>query len=271
MSVYYHIQVLTLFILQLLFLEDLQFRVQTRSKVTKSYGAHAFKISDALVDEKLGLVVSYAGRTATIPVLEKFKILIDFALWAQKAIATKWVYINKKDKRGVVGLKPLGSFSLCPLTGISIVLSDGLKSSLMVYTKLPEPGDKYVAEILKKFDFVSVKTDSTPIETHKPLVKGPYYVCRANPICAFGILECPQFEPGKHIQIVTSTGAILEGNTTKEVSISWQETYFLGNAKSRQLWILLLQRQNMLTAAILLWASLWISNFNMLGLMGSIS
>ncbi|GJS68235.1 putative ribonuclease H-like domain-containing protein [Tanacetum coccineum] len=31
--------------------------------------------------------------------------------------------------------------------------------------------DKYVAEILKKFDFISVKTVSTPIETHKPLVK----------------------------------------------------------------------------------------------------
>ncbi|GJY45476.1 ribonuclease H-like domain, reverse transcriptase, RNA-dependent DNA polymerase [Tanacetum coccineum] len=31
--------------------------------------------------------------------------------------------------------------------------------------------DKYVAEILKKFDFASVKTVSTPIETQKPLVK----------------------------------------------------------------------------------------------------
>ncbi|GKB08431.1 putative ribonuclease H-like domain-containing protein [Tanacetum coccineum] len=31
--------------------------------------------------------------------------------------------------------------------------------------------DKYVVEILKKFDFVSVKTPSTPIETQKPLVK----------------------------------------------------------------------------------------------------
>ncbi|GJY93764.1 putative ribonuclease H-like domain-containing protein [Tanacetum coccineum] len=31
--------------------------------------------------------------------------------------------------------------------------------------------DKYVAEILKKFDFMSVKTASTPIETHNPLVK----------------------------------------------------------------------------------------------------
>nr|GEW13059.1 ribonuclease H-like domain, reverse transcriptase, RNA-dependent DNA polymerase [Tanacetum cinerariifolium] len=74
----------------------------------------------------------------------------------------------------------------------------------MVYTKLPEPAlmhkrfqmsskgelafflglqvkqskegiflslDNYAAEILKKFDFSSVKTASTPIETHKPLVK----------------------------------------------------------------------------------------------------
>nr|GEV07890.1 hypothetical protein [Tanacetum cinerariifolium] len=31
--------------------------------------------------------------------------------------------------------------------------------------------DKYVAEILKMFDFLSVKTASTPIETQKPLVK----------------------------------------------------------------------------------------------------
>nr|GFA39601.1 hypothetical protein [Tanacetum cinerariifolium] len=31
--------------------------------------------------------------------------------------------------------------------------------------------DKYVAEILKKFDFMSVKTASTPIETQKPLTK----------------------------------------------------------------------------------------------------
>ncbi|GJR73054.1 putative ribonuclease H-like domain-containing protein [Tanacetum coccineum] len=31
--------------------------------------------------------------------------------------------------------------------------------------------DNYVAEILKKFDFASVKTASTPIETQKPLVK----------------------------------------------------------------------------------------------------
>ncbi|GJU08336.1 hypothetical protein Tco_1124766 [Tanacetum coccineum] len=31
--------------------------------------------------------------------------------------------------------------------------------------------DKYVADILKKFDFCSIKTATTPIESNKPLVK----------------------------------------------------------------------------------------------------
>nr|GEW30383.1 uncharacterized mitochondrial protein AtMg00810-like [Tanacetum cinerariifolium] len=31
--------------------------------------------------------------------------------------------------------------------------------------------DKYVAEILKKFEFIEVKTASTPMETHKPMLK----------------------------------------------------------------------------------------------------
>ncbi|GKF16176.1 putative ribonuclease H-like domain-containing protein [Tanacetum coccineum] len=37
--------------------------------------------------------------------------------------------------------------------------------------------DKYVAEILKKFDFANVKTASTPIETQKPLVKDEEASC----------------------------------------------------------------------------------------------
>ncbi|GJU07773.1 putative ribonuclease H-like domain-containing protein [Tanacetum coccineum] len=34
--------------------------------------------------------------------------------------------------------------------------------------------DKYVTEILKKFGFSDVKTTSTPLETHKPLLKDTY-------------------------------------------------------------------------------------------------
>nr|GEZ63999.1 uncharacterized mitochondrial protein AtMg00810-like [Tanacetum cinerariifolium] len=47
---------------------------------------------------------------------------------------------------------------------------------MMMKVKQKEDGifisqDKYVAKILEKFDFLSVKTASTPIETRKPLVK----------------------------------------------------------------------------------------------------
>ncbi|GJT89108.1 putative ribonuclease H-like domain-containing protein [Tanacetum coccineum] len=57
-------------------LGDPKSAVQTRSKVKKSTGAHAFKISKALEDENLP--------------------------HGKKAIGTKWVNKNKKDKRGVV-------------------------------------------------------------------------------------------------------------------------------------------------------------------------
>ncbi|GJS21589.1 putative ribonuclease H-like domain-containing protein [Tanacetum coccineum] len=47
---------------------------------------------------------------------------------------------------------------------------------LLVQVKQKDDGifisqDKYVADILKKFDFVTVKTASTPIETNKALLK----------------------------------------------------------------------------------------------------
>nr|GEX81706.1 hypothetical protein [Tanacetum cinerariifolium] len=40
--------------------------------------------------------------------------------------------------------------------------------------------DKYVAEILKKFNFLSVKTASTPIETQKPLVNEGYVILQSH-------------------------------------------------------------------------------------------
>nr|GEY16306.1 hypothetical protein [Tanacetum cinerariifolium] len=52
-----------------------------------------------------------------------------------------------------------------------IVYQMDVKSAFLYGTIKGEVQDKYVAEILKKFDFSSVKIASTPIETHKPLVK----------------------------------------------------------------------------------------------------
>ncbi|GJV48150.1 putative ribonuclease H-like domain-containing protein [Tanacetum coccineum] len=71
--------------------------------------------------------------------------------------------------------------------------------------------DKYVAEILKKFDFVNVKTASTPIETQKPLVKDEeasdvdvhlyrfmidslMYLTASRPDIMFAVCACSRFQ-----------------------------------------------------------------------------
>ncbi|GJT16093.1 putative ribonuclease H-like domain-containing protein [Tanacetum coccineum] len=71
--------------------------------------------------------------------------------------------------------------------------------------------DKYVAEILKKFDFVSVKSASTPIETQKPLVKDEeasdvdvhlyrsmigslMYLTASRPDIMFAVCACSRFQ-----------------------------------------------------------------------------
>ncbi|GJR87371.1 putative ribonuclease H-like domain-containing protein [Tanacetum coccineum] len=58
----------------------------------------------------------------------------------------------------------------------TLFINKDMKDIMLVQVKQKKDGiflsqDKYVAEILKKFDFENVKTASTPIETQKPLVK----------------------------------------------------------------------------------------------------
>ncbi|GJV42018.1 putative ribonuclease H-like domain-containing protein [Tanacetum coccineum] len=76
--------------------------VQTRSKVNKSSGAHAFiepkKISQALEDESW---VDAMQEELLQFKIQKVWILVDLP-FGKKAIGTKWVYRNKKDERGVV-------------------------------------------------------------------------------------------------------------------------------------------------------------------------
>ncbi|GJY67576.1 putative ribonuclease H-like domain-containing protein [Tanacetum coccineum] len=71
--------------------------------------------------------------------------------------------------------------------------------------------DKYVAEILKKFDFASVKTASTPMETNKPLIKDEeaedvdvhlyrsmigslMYLTASRPDIMFAVCACARFQ-----------------------------------------------------------------------------
>nr|GEY09604.1 putative ribonuclease H-like domain-containing protein [Tanacetum cinerariifolium] len=66
-------------------------------------------------------------------------ILMDLP-YEKKAIGTKWVFKNKKDERGIV-----------------------------IRNKASQ--DKYVNEILKKFNYSDVKSASTPVDLEKPLVR----------------------------------------------------------------------------------------------------
>ncbi|GJX57120.1 putative ribonuclease H-like domain-containing protein [Tanacetum coccineum] len=86
-----------------LILGDPTSAVQTRSKVNKSSGAHAFvsyvqKFSKALEDESWVDAMQEELLQFTI---QKVWVLVDLP-YKKKAIGTKWVYRNKKDERGVV-------------------------------------------------------------------------------------------------------------------------------------------------------------------------
>ncbi|GKB47098.1 putative ribonuclease H-like domain-containing protein, partial [Tanacetum coccineum] len=134
--------------------------------------------------------------------------------------------------------------------------------------------DKYVAEILKKFDFVNVKTASTPIETHKPLVKDEeasdvdvhlyrsmigslMYLTASRPDIMFAVCACSRFQVTPKTSHLSAVKRIFrrlhflanrkkQTIVAKEVANFLAGDLFLGNAKSRPLWLLLLRRQNML-------------------------
>nr|GEU29950.1 ribonuclease H-like domain-containing protein [Tanacetum cinerariifolium] len=140
--------------------------------------------------------------------LQKVWRLVDLPK-GKHAIRTKWVYRNKKDKRGIVvrnktrlvvqgytqekginydevfahvaRIEALRLFLAYTSFMGFIVYQMDVKSAFLYGTIDEEVmekddgificQDKYVADILKKFDFSSVKTASTPIEANKALLK----------------------------------------------------------------------------------------------------
>ncbi|GJS11539.1 putative ribonuclease H-like domain-containing protein [Tanacetum coccineum] len=95
--------------------------------------------------------------------------------------------------------------------------------------------DKYVAEILKKFDFINVKTASTPIETQKPLVKDE--------------------EASDVDRPLYRSMSSLQGLSLSAVKRIFRRLSFLAgdliscNAKADPLWLLLLQEAEDVNAA----------------------
>ncbi|GJR49120.1 putative ribonuclease H-like domain-containing protein [Tanacetum coccineum] len=91
--------------------------------------------------------------------------------------------------------------------------------------------DKYVADILKKFDFVTVKTASTPIETNKALIKDEeaenvdvhlyrsmirslMYLTASRPDIMFSVCACARFQvtpKTSHLHVVKRIFRYLKG------------------------------------------------------------
>ncbi|GKF57558.1 hypothetical protein Tco_0171095, partial [Tanacetum coccineum] len=93
--------------------------------------------------------------------------------------------------------------------------------------------DKYVAEILKKFDFANIKTASTPIETQEPLVKDEeasdvdvhlyrsmigslMYLTASRPDIMFAVCACSRF------QVTPKTSHLSAVKQIFRRLISWQ-------------------------------------------------
>nr|GFB87967.1 hypothetical protein [Tanacetum cinerariifolium] len=127
----------------------------------------------------------------------------------KRAIGTKWVFRNKKDEKGIVirnktrlvaqgytqeegidydevfaHVTRIGAIRLflAYASFIGLIVYQMDVKSIFLYGTIKEEvkqkadgifisQDKYVADILKKFDFSSIKTASTPIETNKALLK----------------------------------------------------------------------------------------------------
>nr|GEZ87020.1 hypothetical protein [Tanacetum cinerariifolium] len=99
-----------------------------------------------------------------------------------------------------------------------------LSKDLLLPVKQKEDGifisqDKYVAEILKKFDFRSVKTASTPIETQKPLVKDEEAANVDVHLYRFQVTP-----KTSHLHVVK--------RIFRRLSIYWQETYLMAMQKA---------------------------------------
>nr|GEX61518.1 uncharacterized mitochondrial protein AtMg00810-like [Tanacetum cinerariifolium] len=197
--------------------------VQTRSKVHKNFEARAL-ISQALEGESW---VDAMQEELLQFQIQKVWFLVDLA-FGKKAIGTKWVYRNKKDENGVVVRNK------ARLVAQGHRQEEGINYDEVFTHK--EDGifisqDKYVAEILKKFDFLNVKTASTPIETQKPLVKDEeaadvdvhlyrsmigslMYLSASRPDIMFAVCACSTFQvtpKTSHLQAVKRIFRYLKG------------------------------------------------------------
>ncbi|GJW62217.1 zinc finger BED domain-containing protein RICESLEEPER 2-like protein [Tanacetum coccineum] len=173
-------------------IDDVQFGVQTR-RMTKTTNEQGFNIEPKKVTQAL---TDPSWKEAMQDELLQFKLqkvwtLVDLP-YDKRAIGTKWVYRNKKDKRGifvrnkarlVMDVKSAFLYNkiekevyVCQPPGFEdLEFPDRVyKVEKALYGLHQAPRacqDNYVDEILKKFGFSTVRIANTPMKTSKPLLK----------------------------------------------------------------------------------------------------
>nr|GEY03229.1 copia protein [Tanacetum cinerariifolium] len=157
--------------------------IQTRSKVNKNFEAHALARGRIDYDE----VFAHMARIEAISIFLAFASYMGFIVY-QIDVKSAFLYgtideeVYVSQPPGFVDLKFHNKMSWCD--EFEELMKNRFQMSFMgeltfflgLQVQQKEDGifiiqDKYVAKILTKFDFLSVKTVSTLIETQKPLVK----------------------------------------------------------------------------------------------------
>ncbi|GJV54278.1 putative ribonuclease H-like domain-containing protein, partial [Tanacetum coccineum] len=155
----------------------------------------------------------------------------------KRPIGTKWIFRNKKDERGIVirnkarlvaqgytqeeGIDYDDVFApVARIKAIRLFLAYASFMGIMVYQMdvksaflygQIEEEDKYIDDILKKFNYNDVKSSSTPIDLEKPLVKDGdandvdvhlyrsmigslMYLTASRPDIMFAVCACARFQ-----------------------------------------------------------------------------
>ncbi|GJT78469.1 hypothetical protein Tco_1045194 [Tanacetum coccineum] len=128
-------------------------------------------------------------------------VLVDLPIW-EKVIGTTWSSGIKDEEKVIVVKTKTTACSIKSLRQEEVKQQpDGIFISQ----------DKYVADILKKFDFLSIRTATTPIESNKPLVKDEdgvdvdvhvyrsmigslMYLTASRPDIMFAVCACARFQ-----------------------------------------------------------------------------
>nr|GEU34709.1 putative ribonuclease H-like domain-containing protein [Tanacetum cinerariifolium] len=179
-------------------LRDPKSTVQTRGMVKKNSGAHALmepkKVSQALDDESW--VEAMQEELLQFSLQEVWR-LVDLP-YGKKAIGTKWVYKNKKDKKGIVVRNRARLIPNKFHGGAYILLRTA--ASTPIETKKPMVKDEVAADV--------------DVHLYKSMIGSLMYLTASRPDIMFAVYACSRFQvtpKHSHLQAVKRIFRYLKG------------------------------------------------------------